>query len=230
MTKITDFNIKWHKELQQGTDKWHKIRKGRFGASGIKDILTIPRAKKDADKLSSGGQTKAKQKAFESVLGDALESVNTSSKATDWGNDYEGLARRHFEQEYFLEVSEVGYVEYGDHAGVSPDGVIFSDSDGVEIKCPYNQFNHLENCLMLKDNDSFKKLRPEYYAQVQYQMMVCGFNKVYFVSFDPRLVDTDKDHLALHVLEVTPDQEYQELIQERLEKAIAYKLDIINQF
>ena len=32
---------KWH-NFKQGSEEWHSIRAGRFGGSGISDLLTIP--------------------------------------------------------------------------------------------------------------------------------------------------------------------------------------------
>ena len=219
-----DYATKWHKELIQGTDDWHALRAGRFGASGIKDILTKPRAKKDADKLSAGAKTKAQGKAFEALLG--ASAPFQGSAATDWGNEWEDKARLSYEEETLTDVSEVGYIEYGADAGVSPDGVIYDESKLIEIKCPYNQHKHLENCLHIVDNESFKKLRPEYFYQVQYQMMVSGYKECDFVSFDPRLEEVRPD-LMLHIVSIEACPEAFELIQERLQKAIQFKHEVM---
>ena len=48
--------------------------------------------------LSTGAVTKATKKAYEALLGPALEPQDNSSKATEHGNMYEELAVRHFEE------------------------------------------------------------------------------------------------------------------------------------
>ena len=112
-------------------------------------------------------------------------------------------------------VEEAGFLQSFDNEdiGCSPDGLM-SDR-GLEIKCPYNASKHIEN-LTMQTQAEFKRLRKEYYAQVQLSMYVTGMSKWDFVSYHPDMPKPAK----LKILEIERDDAYIEKLVRASEKAI----------
>jgi hypothetical protein len=99
----------------------------------------------------------------------------------DWGNMCESGAREKYEEITGDSVALVGFVEYEEGIGCSPDGFIRTDML-IEIKCPYNQeiFKGY-----IKDNEAPKK----YLVQMLHQMATTGRDICTFFAYDPRIND-----------------------------------------
>lgn len=209
-------------ETLQGTAEWHKQRLGKFTASEIHRLLTDPKLKadKDAGNLSDGAETYVLEKVAEILTGQRPE---FSSRETEWGNEYEPMARQQFEFEKNLKVSDCGFIPHKKlkDAGGSPDGLI-GEGAILEIKCPFNSTNHIQH-MMIQDNEYFKKYFKEYYYQCQANMLFSGRNKCYFASFDPRIFGEQ----SLFVFELFRDVDATELIESKLKKAITYKNEVL---
>lgn len=94
-----------------------------------------------------------------------------SSHATAWGEKYEPIAKRIFESDKALHITDVGLVPHETipWLGASPDGLV-SDGRLIEIKCPFYR-------RVVKDNIPY-----HYWIQVQIQLEVCDVEECYFVQ------------------------------------------------
>lgn len=105
-------------------------------------------------------------------------------KATRWGREFEPEARNMLAIVIGKDIEPppifFAHDEWPDDVGASPDGMV----DGafpLEIKCPFGQDNH-------------ERLRlgptPEYFAQVQFQLLCTGARQAVFASYDPRATNS----------------------------------------
>lgn len=101
---------------------------------------------------------------------------------------------------YDTDVEACGFIDHPSitNAGASPDGLI-SDDGLIEIKCP-NSSTHTK--FLLDD-----EIKPEYIAQMQFQMACTNRQWCDFVSFDPRFTG-EAMHLSLKVKRINRDDEY----------------------
>ena len=217
------------RQASQNSIAWDKVRLGRFTGSGLGKLFTEPRSKadKDAGKMSQTALTYIEEKATEIVTGEAVGEY--SSKATDWGNEWEEHAIRELAKSLGVSdenlVLKPHFVVYGDYSGASPD--CYMTIDGVkiggEVKCPFNssvhtyRLRHVRNAQELKDEES------DYYWQIQANMF---FNKIplwYFASYDPRF----PEHKRLHKFPVEANVEDQKLMLDKMEKALILRDEIV---
>lgn len=165
------YNWKQIDQAQQSKD-WFRMRLGVLSASNASKIV----AKVDS-------QTRATY-MMELVAQVATgESKSLNAYAVEWGKTNEGPARAAFEFLHGKPIEEVPFI-YKDETfrcGASPDGVIFEDRIGVEIKCPLDSANHVGS--LVED-----KIKSEYLWQMNYQMWVTGANEWIFGSYDPRFM------------------------------------------
>lgn len=165
-----------HEHLEQGSEQWLQIRKGRATASEAKSILT------PTGKLSSSRIKYMRKLARECACDDPLEWFG--NKHTEWGSDHEAEARELFEDTTGLMVHTVGFCTREDGViGFSPDGLIM-DSDGnwgqgLEIKCPAPD-KHVEYLME-------GELPAEYKLQVHWSLAASGLPVWWFMSYFPGL-------------------------------------------
>lgn len=155
--------------IEQGTDEWHKARRGVITGSRFKDIVTP--AKGD---LSSS----SKKYMYELVaerMGATIE--NFSNEYMQRGTELEADARSAYEFIKDATVDEVGFCLEG-IIGVSPDGLI-NDDGGLEIKCP-KETTHIS---YLDDGG----LPLIYKPQVQGSLWITGREWWDFMSYHPQL-------------------------------------------
>jgi hypothetical protein len=169
--------MKINKRVEQGSEEWLQLRKGRATASEFSKILT------PTGKISKSAVSYMRKLARECVVDDPLEFMG--NKFTDWGNANEPWARDQFRLETGLDVVEVGFCTRDDLlVGCSPDGLI-RDPDtgewigGLEIKCP-SVDKHVE--YLMKN-----ELPSDYKMQVHGSMAVTGLPWWYFMSYFPGL-------------------------------------------
>ena len=200
-------------------------RFGKFTASEIWKLLVGGRAKDDI--FGETAKTYIKEKAVEILTQRRKESF--SSRATDWGNEYEYKAVQEYNRFNFVDVEYFGSAnpkfftcpEFEQYAGGSPDFI--AGATVGEVKCPYDSVNHLDN-LLLRSVDEFKKLHKEYYTQIQFNIHCTGSEVGHFVSYDFRF-QNDKQ---LFILEIPKDKEHIELILDRLKIAIDNLNELVN--
>jgi len=153
----------------QDDPQWLLDRCGSVGASEIKDLV------RKTSTIAKRAKLKAK-KVVERLTGKPVEGYQ--SQAMLEGKQKEPLARAAYELKEGYPVKEVGVVLHptikGTHA--SPDGLVGDDAV-LEIKCP----EHAAHLATLLE----RKLNPDYYTQVQWQMACTGRNWAHFVSYHP---------------------------------------------
>lgn len=74
-------------------------------------------------------------------------------------------------------------------AGASPDGLV-GDDGLVEVKCPQST-THLRFFL-------YNEIKPEYHAQMQFQMACTGRKWCHFISYHPHFAGRSS-HLRMKI-------------------------------
>ena len=193
-------------ECVQGSDEWMQHRLGKATASRFKDLLSQPKAVKDRDagKLSATARSYMLELVAETLTG---ESKFFSSAATQWGTDNEDNARDLYEFMTNNTVEQIGMATIDEHSQISasPDGLI-GDDGGIEIKCPYNSAVHVDTLLS-------GEMPKEHIAQVQGCMWVTGRKWWDFVSYDPRINDSD---LCIFIKRIERDEEYISSLEDKV--------------
>lgn len=168
--------------FEQGSEEWLKCRLGKLTGSVAHTIATN----------GKGLETLCLEKATEILTG--IISDGYKNDTMQHGNDYEAEARSIYELETGNTVIQVGFCEDNEFVGVSPDGLI-GDDGLIEIKCPtdktYTQY--------LIDG----VIKPEYYSQMQMQMLITNRNWCDYVVYNPNFkktiiikrVKADKEHM-----------------------------------
>lgn len=169
--------------MKQRSEEWFASRWGKFTGSQISKLMGS--GKKKDEVFSATAYAYIKEKVAEILTeGKSQENKKVDTWATRWGNDYEPIARKMYEGFASLMVDECGFILHNDHFGASPDGLI--GTDGVlEIKCPYTSEKHVDYLLCVTAEDLFKTC-PEYYYQMQAEMICTKRDWCDFVSYDPR--------------------------------------------
>ena len=198
-------------DIEQRTDEWYAIKHGRFSASFIYKLLI-----QNKEKTGFGEVAK---KYIKSKVSEALgiKQKELKAKSLEWGVYWEPFAKA--ELSLLYDFIDIGFLEYGKHSGASPDAI--NNEYVFEIKCPFDFDNHLDN-LMIETEEEFKKLRWEYYCQMQWQMNCANKQKGIFYSFYP--------FMKAKVLEIKRDDKLIEQLNENLEKAIIIKNELINKY
>ena len=155
-------------KVDQNTEEWMDLRKGKFTASSFKDLFMA--------KTTKGYQSAIYKVVYERMTGEQPE--NFTNDYMQRGHELEPLARECYEVETFNEVQEPGFFELNEFVGASPDGLV-NDDGLLEIKCPaYNtMIAYLIN----------PKLPTIYKYQVHGQMWVTGRKWCDFMCYHPKL-------------------------------------------
>ena len=177
--------------FEQRTEDWYNIRKGKMTASNAETII-------------------ANGKGLETYIYNLMAEYYSSAEKENYinadmqrGIDLEPEARLEFEFYTGLDVQEVGFVEYNDFIGVSPDGLI-GNNGLIEIKCPNDSIYFK---LLLSNN-----IKPEYIAQMQMQMYVTDRQYCYFVSYNPNF------EKSLYIKKINRDEEMIDKLKKGLER------------
>jgi len=118
--------MQWH-DVEQNTDLWLDIRPGKLTGSVVSKVMAnYGKAFGDpAKKLAS-------IIACEQVTGKRNQIESYSSEHTDRGHAQEPIARKRYEDTYFIDVTNGGFYDCG-RLGFSPDGRV-GDDGLIEIK------------------------------------------------------------------------------------------------
>lgn len=193
-------------------------RIGRITASEVHKILN-PKG------IGKIGETYLWEVITERLTG--VKEPETLSKALEWGKEQENYVDPYFFNATGYELDTIYFQIYNDYVGASPDRIFKHKKFGdclVEIKCPYRLSNHIQNCKLIKNADDLKRLRFEYYAQIQMQLLCSNLNTAFFVSFcglnddlEPRAIK-----YTMHVVKVSKCDEFQTFLKTRLDEAINF--------
>jgi len=139
------------------------------------------------------------------LLGVKREEI--TAPALEWGINLETVARERYESETFNSVSvpeSALFHQSVEYVCGTPDGLVGSKGI-IEIKCPYNSLNHLNN---ITDGAQI----DDYNYQIQGYLWITGREWCDFVSFDPRF--PTEMQIAIHRVE--RDQEVIEQLEARI--------------
>lgn len=191
------------RNIYQGTPEWFNDRLFHFTSSELYKLLTKPKSKQDqeAGKPSKTAEEYIFEKLAEDLTGRYDDSLDT--KALRWGETYEADARLAYETVTGNSVDLCGFIEWSKIFGGSPDGLVGEDGI-IEIKCPFNTSNHVRY-LLLESQYELNGLKPEYYAQIQGNLLVTGRKWCDFISYDPRCI---RPELALKIIRVNRDEDF----------------------
>lgn len=190
--------------FEQHSEEWFAIRCGKFTASTANTVKTA----------GTGLETLCFDIVAEILTGKKKETFK--SPAMEQGNELEDTARTLFEMQTGFTVKEVGFVEIDELEGCSPDGVIELENEitGVEFKCPQDN----TYAKLLFD----RKIKPEYYAQMQHQMMCLNAKRWFYAVFNPNF------EKQMVVMEVPADPEFQTKLRDGLAKGKARVREILS--
>jgi hypothetical protein len=173
------------------------------------------------DGFSDTGITYILSKATERLTGQYTK-PEVSSAATDWGKNLEEEAGKYFEAATGL-VTKKPECIVGELLSGSPDLLIIGQEIGIEIKCPYDSTNHFKN-LLLKTPEQLKELHPEYYWQCYAYMLLTGYRKWKFCSYDPRF----KGAKRMMILNIEAIDSELQLLKSRIKEANVLLLNYLN--
>jgi len=208
--------------VEQNTEAWHQIRLGRFTASEIYRLMSLPKAEhaRKAGKLSEAGYSYVLEKVAETLTGQPKQQGYAFPLV--WGMEHEAEAVEFFESKTGKQTTQTGFYPYTDHAGGSPDREV-GDDEILEIKCPYDSARQIDY-LMLTTESDLKAEFPQYYWQCQANLLFTGRSVCHFATFDPRM--KDNEYKMAH-LEVRKNEADQQFIIDRIAKAIEEKLKVL---
>jgi len=200
--------------MKQHTQEWFAARHGKFTGSEIWKLI-----KPGKSGFSATAITYIYDVLAEILTnGKSAESKTVSSKATDWGLDYEMEAREVYQQFTGDIIDDCGFVQFSEYFGASPDGFI-GDDGLIEIKCPYNSTNHIRHLLCKTAED----LPEEYFWQIQAELLATGRKWCDFVSYDPRC----DERSCLKIIRVERDEVIMDTLKTRIELATNELLTIL---
>ena len=181
---------------EQRTEEWYTCRRLHLSASNAKTIIAN----------GKGLETYCKELVTEFIAENVEETY--TNEAMQRGIELEPVAREFANELFNKQFQEVGFCEYNNRIGVSPDGVIFDDNGNIaeliEIKCPNNN-RFLEQYMTDKPFD-------EYIAQIQMQLYVTGASQCLYFVYNPNI----KPYYYAKI--ITPDAEIQEKLKKGLER------------
>jgi predicted phage-related endonuclease len=157
-------------DIDQNSEEWDEVRRGKFTASTFSDLFM----KKD----SVGYQKAIIKVAYEQVTGESEESY--TNKWMQRGHEKEPIAVENYEILTFNQTEIVGFFEYNEFVGASPDRKIVGENGGLEIKNPsfqvYNEYL------------ATKKLPKAYFWQIHGQLLCTGWDFIDYMPFSsPKL-------------------------------------------
>ena len=195
--------MKIHKNLQQGTDEWRKVRAGKLTAS-------------NAQAISANG------KGLESLVYETLAEKYSSSTEegfsnahTERGKELEETALDMYQLMNKVKVERVGFIEHDEYSGCSPDGLIGKDG-GAEVKC-HGDAKHFRIIV-----DGIDAVEKAYIWQVQMNLLVTGRKWWDLICYNPNFTD------SLHVFRILPDKEAFEKLKAGLALGTKYIHEIEN--
>lgn len=179
--------------MEQHSPEWYDIRAGKITGSIANQLLV--KGTTDPSGLGVGAISTAKKIAMERMTGKRMASNNYKSSSMSRGNEFEAIARRKYELQYFVKVKQIGFIESdcGTY-GCSPDG-LEGDDWLNEIKCFTNPDLHFD-LLMNKPSKEID------ITQIQFNLFTSERKGLKFISFYPeyepmpvimRIFYTDKE-------------------------------------
>lgn len=158
-------------EIDQGTDEWLNLRKGKITGSKLKDIVVI-RGNSEKD-------------GFYKLLADKLAIDEAYEDPMERGHRLEDDALQMFGDVTGKKVAKSGFwiSDENENMACSPDGIVVSGktiTEAIEIKC-LSAGKHLEAWFTKEIPDEYK------YQVLQYFIVNEKLKTLYFCFYDPRI-------------------------------------------
>lgn len=213
-------------------DKWHLARFGKFTASMIYKLNTPG---KSVGGFDSYGETYIQDKVIERLVPLYQRPELENVEPLIHGKSQEAAAIEAYKKEtknynlrHFGEDNPI-YLPFNDYSGGSPDALM-GEGEKIylvcEIKNPFNPKNHYKYCSW-KNQYDLKEGRKEYYAQIQFLLMITQADEAHFVSYDNRFLNKAKQ---LKIIQVKPDPKFQDNLEIRLRNAEKEVQRLIQEF
>lgn len=178
--------------VEQNTLQWHRDRLGKFSASSIYKLIGKTRWTQTA--LSYMMERAYERDLDPTMVSDDdsfaefLDERNPTSKAMRWGHLMEPGAKMNYEMVTGLKVTDCESIDHPtiENMSASPDGMVGEDGL-IEVKCPFGMEMFMRYAMLVHNGEDLKKVKPEYYWQIQAQLSVTGRKWCDFVVFDPYL-------------------------------------------
>ncbi|UNE53377.1 lambda exonuclease family protein [Bartonella machadoae] len=193
--------------MEQRTAEWFQARLGKVTASNVYNVFS-----RTAKGLPTSKYEDYKIKLMtERLTGEISQSYITPSM--QWGIEHEEDALKEYEFIYDADVIKCGFIPHPtiETAGASPDGLIGEDGL-VEVKCPQST-THLRFFM-------YDEIKPEYIAQMQFQMACTGRKWSHFISYNPQFVGRSTG-LRMKVKRIHRDDEQIEQLTKAVEVFLA---------
>lgn len=160
--------MKIYKDIVQGTEEWHELRKLKLTAS-------------NATAIGNNGKG-LETYITKLILRTFIDEVHVTSKDIERGNELEPIARMKYEFEKGVEAYEVGFIERCSNSGYSPDGLVDLDylKEGpglIEIKAR----NDAKHFALLQGGNVDSGVK----WQMQMGMLITGRKWCDFISYNP---------------------------------------------
>lgn len=198
--------MKLHEDIEQGTAEWQALRLGKITGSSFAKLMGTAAAK----------EKYLYDRAAEIVTGSRCDSDEcASSTHMTRGSEFEEVALMKYTVATLNEVQKVGFVQISEFVGCSPDGLV-GDEGMIEIKVPDSN-NYFRQILELTAN-GVDVIPKDYYAQMQFNMFVCGRKWCDYVLYNPKHEANGK---SLFISRVTRDNNMQGAIASIIEEGIA---------
>lgn len=181
----------------QGSDEWHSLRLGKLTASHAQAIAT----------QGKGLETLCRKLAYERFTG--MREDGYKNEAMQLGNDEETFARSAYELETGYTIEQVGFVEWNDFVGFSPDGLIPEQFRGIEFK-RQNIERHGDLLLGVTFFES------GYVWQSKMGILIMSYDSWMLCSYNPAF-----KHKSLFVQEILLDAESEDKLLGGFEKGEA---------
>jgi len=192
--------------MPQHSKDWFAVKCGKFTATDFGKLMPTP--KQGPEDFNAAQMAIIYRVAAERLTG-LKKGSDWGSAPKDFGVETEDEARVSFMLETGLDVYEVGFVEFNEWIGCSPDGLI-GDDEGLEIKCP-NSDTHLR--YMNRPED----LLDDYRYQCVGGLLCTGRKRWHLYSYDPRF--ESERMRSVHVI-IERDEAEMCLLGNRLNEAI----------
>ena len=210
--KIHGSHVTIHRDVEQGSVRWHELRCGRLCASEMKLILTPT--------LKIASNDKERAHLYELLAQRVTGYVEPHFESYDMerGKFDEEHARAKYSEEY-AEVEEVGFItndKLGFTIGYSPDGLV-GDDGLIECKSRVQKW-HMQTLI---EYVAAGEIPPDFLIQCQTGLFVSERKWLDFVSYC--------GGMKMPVVRCYPDPEIQEAIADaatRFEARLAEKLEI----
>ena len=195
--------MKIYKDIIQRSDEWFEVKQGKMSAS-------------HSTAIGSGGAGLTTY-IYEVVAGmySSGSDENYISADMQRGIDLEPEARVLYSLETGEGVDEVGFIEYNEYVGCSPDGLV-RKTGGIEIKCP----NNTKFFKLLVNGE--KEIDTSYIWQIQMSLLITGRTWWDFVAYNQNFENN------LVIIRIFPDEEKFEKIKAGFIKGEQMIKDLIN--